>query len=51
MKSPLSLKLSGQPLAASTKNKLALFCHVPSEHCLGAPAIAAAAAARGARLY
>ena len=35
---------STQPLAASTKNKLALFCHVPSEHCLGAPAAAAAAA-------
>ena len=41
---------STQPLAASTKNKLALFCHVPSEHCLGTPATAAAAAARGARL-
>mmetsp|Transcript_24339 Transcript_24339/g.53153 ORF Transcript_24339/g.53153 Transcript_24339/m.53153 type:complete len:702 (-) Transcript_24339:362-2467(-) len=26
---------SGQPLASSTKHKLALFCHVPPEHCLG----------------
>jgi len=26
---------SGKPLAAATKHKLALFCHVPPEHCLG----------------
>ena len=26
---------SGQPLAAATKRKLALFCHVPPEHCIG----------------
>uniref|UniRef100_A0A7S0IZT8 CTP synthase n=1 Tax=Calcidiscus leptoporus TaxID=127549 RepID=A0A7S0IZT8_9EUKA len=26
---------SGKPLAASTKHKLALFCHVPPEHCIG----------------
>ena len=32
------------------RRRLALFCHVPSEHCLGTPAITAAAAARGARL-
>jgi len=26
---------STQPLSLSTKKKLALFCHVPAEHCLG----------------